>query len=326
MGEGAGAAVRPRPGGGAHAAVPAGRRRRRRRGRRGGAAVSAPEVSLEITPDGAGWTYSGLRVLTLAPGEEAVLETGGAETLVLPLAGSCAVTIEADGGTETFDLEGRPDVFSRVTDFAYAPREAALRVVSRDGGRFALPSARCERRLRPRYGPAEDVPVELRGAGRMARQVTNFCTPDAFEADRLIACEVLTPGGNWSSYPPHKHDEDTPDESVLEEIYYFEVADAPDGGPGMGYQRVYGSTDVLEEVRTGDAVLIPHGWHGPSMAVPGYDLYYLNVMAGPGERVWKICDDPAHAWIRGTWPDLPPDPRLPMTSAAGRRGHLEGER
>ena len=123
--------------------------------------------------------------------------------------------------------------------------------------------------------------MELRGAGRCSRQVNNFCTPAAFEADKLIACEVLTPGGNWSSYPPHKHDEARDGECELEEIYYFEVA-----GGGMGYQRVYGTEDrpidVLAEVRTDDVVLIPHGWHGPSMATPGYDLYYLNVMAGPG--------------------------------------------
>ncbi|WP_034483391.1 5-deoxy-glucuronate isomerase [Actinomadura oligospora] len=281
------------------------------------------EVSMEVTPQSAGWEYSGLRVVTLDAGEEVTLETGESETLVLPLAGSCVATIgvPADEIAVTFELQGRPDVFSRVTDFAYAPRDASIVLWSKDGGRFALPSARCERRLAPRYGPAGKVPVELRGAGQMSRQVNNFCTPEAFEADRLIACEVLTPGGNWSSYPPHKHDEHTEDESVLEEIYYFEVADAPHGGAGMGYQRVYGTTEVLEEVRTGDVVLIPHGWHGPSMAVPGHDLYYLNVMAGPGEeRAWKICDDPAHTWIRGTWADLPADPRLPMSSAAGPEG------
>ncbi|MDL4821686.1 5-deoxy-glucuronate isomerase [Actinomadura sp. OS1-43] len=279
---------------------------------------------MDIAPADAGWTYSGLRVLALGPGEETAVETGDAETLVLPLAGSCRVAVTVPGEPAvTFDLDGRADVFSRVTDFAYAPRDATVTVSSRDGGRFALPSARCERRLPPRYGPAGKVPVELRGAGRASRQVNNFCTPEAFEADRLIACEVLTPGGNWSSYPPHKHDEPTATESVLEEIYYFEVADGPDGRPGMGYQRVYGTADrpidVLEEVRTGDVVLIPHGWHGPSMATPGYDLYYLNVMAGPGEeRAWRICDDPAHAWVRGTWEEQPMDPRLPMTSAAGR--------
>jgi 5-deoxy-glucuronate isomerase len=145
--------------------------------------------------------------------------------------------------------------------------------------------------------------------------VHNFCTPEAFDADRLIACEVLTPAGNWSSYPPHKHDEDRPGESVLEEIYYFEVSAGPTG-PGLAYQRVYGHTgadvDVLAEVGTGDVVLVPRGWHGPSMAVPGYDLYYLNVMAGPGERAWRICDDPAHAWVRETWAAEPVDPRLPM--------------
>jgi 5-deoxy-glucuronate isomerase len=138
--------------------------------------------------------------------------------------------------------------------------------------------------------------------------------------------EVLTPGGNWSSYPPHKHDEEGPDESALEEVYYFEVAH---GGPG--YQRVYGSgpgreIDVCAEVSTGDVVLVPYGYHGPSMAAPGYDLYYMNVMGGPGERVWKFCDDPAHAWIRGTWDGIEIDPRLPMAGAGQQPGQQPGER
>ena len=265
-----------------------------------------------VTPESAGWSYSGLAVLDLGPGESAVWATGPAETLVMSLSGSCRVTCE---GT-TYHMHGRADVFSGPTDFVYVPRDAELTVTSDDGGRFALPSAVCERRLAVRYQPAGAVPVELRGAGAASRQVNNFCTPEAFEADALIACEVLTPGGNWSSYPPHKHDEATATESVLEEIYYFEVADGP-VGPGVAYQRVYGHgdhrIDVLAEVRTGDVVLIPYGWHGPSMAVPGYDLYYLNVMAGPGEeRAWRICDDPAHTWVRETWADQEVDPRLPF--------------
>jgi 5-deoxy-glucuronate isomerase len=274
--------------------------------------TAAGPYGLVVTPESAGWTYSGLRTLDL-DGEHA-FGTGDEEMLVLPLSGSCVV--ECDG--ETFELTGRKDVFSRVTDFAYVPRDATVRV--RGSGRFALPSARCENRLTPRYGPAEDVPVELRGAGVASRQVNNFCTPEAFpHADKLIACEVLTPGGCWSSYPPHKHDEERPGECVLEEIYYFEVA-----GGGMAYQRVYGTEerpiDVLAEVRTGDVVTIPHGWHGPSMATPGYDLYYLNVMAGPSpERAWLICDDPAHGWIRQTWDGQETDPRLPLTSAAEQR-------
>jgi len=270
--------------------------------------------SLLIAPESAGWDYSGLAVVELAPGEAFTWSTGPAETLVMSLSGSCAVTCE---GT-TYDVQGRRDVFSGPSDFVYVPRDAELTVTSDDGGRFALPSAVCDQRLPVRYQPADAVPVELRGAGTASRQVNNFCTPDAFEAVALIACEVLTPSGNWSSYPPHKHDEASADESVLEEIYYFEVADGP-AGPGLGYQRVYGhgdrEIDVLAEVRSGDVVLIPYGWHGPSMAVPGYDLYYLNVMAGPGdERAWRICDDPAHGWVRETWADQAVDPRLPFGS------------
>jgi len=271
--------------------------------------------SLVVTPESAGWGHSSLRLLELGAGESRTFETGEDEVLVLPLAGACRV--EVDG--EAFDLDGRADVFADVTDFAYAPRQATVTVTSAgSGARFAVPGARAARRLPARYGPASGVPVEIRGAGTSSRQVNNFCTPRAFEADALIACEVLTPGGNWSSYPPHKHDESRPgEESELEEIYYFEVARSPQGTPGIGFQRVYGTddrpVDVLEEVRTGDVILIPHGWHGPSMAAPGYDLYYLNVMAGPGtERAWLICDDPGHAWVRETWAHQATDPRLPF--------------
>lgn len=166
--------------------------------------------------------------------------------------------------------------------------------------------------------------TELRGAGVASRQVRNFGTPAVLEADSIIACEVLTPAGNWSSYPPHKHDEHKPGkESVLEEIYYFElqISDAaPEGVKGndpIGYQRVYGTEDrpidVLAEVRDGDVVLVPHGWHGPAMAPPGYDMYYLNVMAGPGtERQWLITDDPNHGWVRDLWATQQIDPRLPF--------------
>ena len=280
------------------------------------AGAPAPEpFTMLVTPETAAWTYSGLGVIDLSPGQRATVSTGLAEALVLPLHGGCDVTVDGS----TLSLHGRAGVFSAVSDFAYLPRESTATIFSPEGGRFALPSAVCTRTLPFRYGAAADVPVELRGAGRASRQVNNFCTPESFEADRLIACEVLTPAGNWSSYPPHKHDQDRPGESVLEEIYYFVVAAGP-AGPGIGYQRVYGhehaEIDVLAEVRDGDVVLIPHGWHGPSMAVPGYDLYYLNVMAGPGpERVWRICDDPAHAWVRESWAGQPMDGRLPMTSA-----------
>lgn len=279
----------------------------------------AGDYALAITPERAGWGYSSLNVLELAAGGSHAFDSGEDEWVVLPLSGSCVVA--CDG--EEFTLAGRRSVFTRVTDFAYVPRDATATVTSAEGGRFALCGARATRRLTARYGPAEGVPVELRGAGLASRQVNNFCRPDSFEADRMIAVEVLTPAGNWSSYPPHKHDEKRDGESQLEEIYYFESAaeaghaDRTDGA--VGYQRVYGSgpgreIDVCTEVRSGDAVLVPHGWHGPSMAAPGYHLYYLNVMAGPDEdRAWQICDDPAHGWVRDTWEGQAVDPRLPLT-------------
>jgi 5-deoxy-glucuronate isomerase len=282
---------------------------------RAGEAPVAP-FTLEISPKSAGWEHSGLRVLEVAAGQSVTFGTDGSETVVLSLGGSAEVTVDG----RTYEMEGRESVFSGPSDVVYAPRDAELSVYSEAGGRFALASARCDNQLAPAYLPKADVPVELRGAGHSSRQVNNFGIPGVLEADRLIACEVLTPGGNWSSWPPHKHDEEREGETALEEIYYFEVADGPKG-PGIGFQRVYGhdgaDIDITTEVRSGDAVLVPHGWHGPSIAAPGYDLYYLNVMAGPGdERAWLICDDPAHAWVRDTWVDQDVDPRLPMGGTA----------
>jgi 5-deoxy-glucuronate isomerase len=257
-------------------------------------------------------TYCGLRVLELQAGGADGFDTGEDELIVLPLAGGCSVA--CDG--ERFALAGREDVFSAVSDFVYVPRDARVEIASDRGGRFALPSARAVRRLDPRHVAAGSVPPALRGAGQASRQVNNFCSPEAFAADRLIAVEVLTPAGNWSSYPPHKHDEEIPGvETALEEIYYFEVA-----RDGFAYQRAYGpGIDICAEVRTGDTVLLPSGYHGPSMAAPGYDLYYLNVMAGPGERAWRFTDDPAHAWIRDTWAAQELDPRLPMARPAAEQ-------
>jgi 5-deoxy-glucuronate isomerase len=264
--------------------------------------------SVRITPEIARWGYSGLRVLDLTAGDTYEASTGGDEMVVLPLTGSC--TVDCDAGRAR--LAGRPDPFSAVTDCAYVPLGCGYSISTQVGGRFALACARAWNRLPFRYVAAGEVRVELRGAGACSRRVSNFATPDVLDADRLIACEVFTPAGNWSSFPPHKHDTEQPGESVLEEIYYFEVTAGP-AGPGLAYQQVYGTperpADVLTEVRSGDVVIIPYGWHGPSMAVPGYDLYYLNVMAGPGRREWLICDDPAHSWVREQWKDQQVDSR-----------------
>jgi 5-deoxy-glucuronate isomerase len=185
--------------------------------------------------------------------------------------------------------------------------------------------ARCTRRLEPRYGPAEDVPVEVRGSGQATRQVTNFGVPGVWDhADKLNACELITPGGNWSSYPPHKHDEASECEVVNEEIYYFRVAGRDGVTPsreGFGLHRTYTSDGELDEdvaVRDGDVFLIPRGYHGPCVAAPGYPMYYLNVLAGPAEeRSMAFCDDPAHSWIRDTWKSEELDPRCPVTDHEG---------
>ncbi|MEU5110410.1 5-deoxy-glucuronate isomerase [Streptomyces longwoodensis] len=256
-----------------------------------GCAADGP-YALDVGPERAGWAHSALRVVELEPGGTHTFASGDSEWIVLPLQGGC--TVRTDG--HEFQLLGRDSVFAGVSDFAYVPRDARVQIASGAGGRFALAGAKCERRLPARYGPAPEVPVERRGSGTCERHVRNFASADAFDCDKLIAVEVVTPGGNWSSYPPHKHDEHRPgEESRLEEIYYFEI----DGPGGFGYQRVFpsreGGADVLAEVRSSDAVLVPDGWHGPSIAQPGHDMYYLNVMAGPGAtREWRICFHPDH--------------------------------
>jgi 5-deoxy-glucuronate isomerase len=267
---------------------------------------------LTITPEGAGWGFTGLRVLSLEAGERRVMTLQGFEAALLPLSGACRVEV----ASKRFDLAGRTSVFSRVSDFIYLPTGSEAVIRSDGGGEFAVPMARAERRLEPVHVPAGAIQVEVRGGGMATRQINNFMAADAFEADRLIAVEVLTPDGNWSSFPPHKHDEHTDREVPLEEIYYFRIA----GHEGFGLHRTYtkdGEIDVTVTVRDGDAFLIPRGYHGPCIAEPGHTMYYLNVMAGPSERAWRVCMDPDHEWLLGYLADLGPDPRCPLTTAEG---------
>jgi 5-deoxy-glucuronate isomerase len=276
-----------------------------------------------VTPESAGWTYCGLQIVELAPGAERVLETGNDEFAVLPLAGS--VVVDVDG--RRFELEGRESVFARVCDWAYVPVDAEVRLSSAGGAELALASARAERRFEPARVRGADVPIEIRGAGQATRQVTNLMSPESFDgADRLICVEVLTPDGNWSSYPPHKHDDTEGSLASNEEIYYFRVGrtgSVATGDEGFALHRTYtadGSIDETVVVRDGDVFLVPRGYHGPCVAAPGYPLYYLNVMAGPNpERTMAIVDDPDYAWIRASWQGVPADPRCPMTTAEGAR-------
>ncbi len=277
------------------------------------------EFDVLLTPDDAGWSYSSLRVATLEAGESFEVAVEGEEFAVLPLAGS--LKVEADG--KRLDLSGRKSVFSSVADWVYVPMGSAFRLYSAHGCEVTLASARARKRYEVVHIDGRDVPVEIRGAGPATRQVNNFMAPGVFDgADRLICVEVLTPEGNWSSYPPHKHD-DSPECKVNnEEIYYFRIGKS--GGvetslDGFGMHRLYTADGVTDEnvvVSDGDVFCVPRGYHGPSIAAPGYPMYYLNVLAGPGDgRSMAFCDDPAHHWIRDAWEGMGADPRCPMTTA-----------
>lgn len=278
-----------------------------------------------------GWQHTGLGIVELDGRTPHRLTLTDREAIVIPLRGGVRVSTPA--GVVT--LAGRASVFDGPTDVGYLPPGSSAELTAADPSAeslvalaFAVIPDRHRSAAAPPDGaadgatpmliPAADVPVERRGAGQCSRLVRNFGTPDALpQARRIIACEVVTPAGNWSSYPPHKHDVERPgQETELEEIYYFDAcATDPRGGDPVGLQQVYASDDrpidVLTEVRPGDVVLVPYGWHGPAAALPGYDLYYLNVMAGPGpDRAWLISDDPNRGWIRDDWQRQGIDPRL----------------
>lgn len=273
-----------------------------------------------------GWRHTGLRVADLA-GDERVLPAGNIERMVVPLAGEAfEVEVEVGVDGEAATLAGRPSVFDGPADVLYAGVGTEVRV--RGVGRIAVAEAPASKRIASAVLRAGDVPVELRGGGASTRQVHNFGVPGALEAEKLIVCEVITPAGNWSSHPAHKHDEESPTESRLEEIYYFESAveraASPVAADPFGLFAAYaspaGAIDLTAVVRTGDVALVPFGYHGPAAAPPGYDLYYLNVMAGPDpERAWRITDDPAQAWVRDAWREQQLDPRLPYAREEGTR-------
>ena len=279
-----------------------------------------------------GWEHTGIRVARLNEGESIALEGTGVERLVIPLTGAFSVTHAAEGEDETVTrLNGRASVFDGPTDVLYLSSASTGSVTALNPGetRFLIATSPTDIVRPSSYMAVEDVPVELRGAGASSRQVHNFGRKESLDAARFIVVEVITPSENWSSYPPHKHDEHLPGhESELEEIYYFEIAPmkgAPEGvseehafGMFSTYSSPAGPIEIDSQVKTGDVALVPYGYHGPAVAAPGYDMYYLNVMAGPDpERSWLISDDPAHGWVRDTWEGQDLDPRLPFTPAEG---------
>jgi 5-deoxy-glucuronate isomerase len=248
---------------------------------------------VRVTPQSAGWEYVGFEVLGLEAGRSGSRGTGSEEVCLVPLSGKCNVLA---GDEEWKDLGGRESVFEGPPDALYLPPGTEYTLEASTELEIAVASAPAARGVGPmRIGP-EDIDVEIRGSGNMEREIRPILMEDR-GAERLLVVEVLTPNGHWSSYPPHKHDKDDPPrERYLEETYYHRIR--PD--KGFALQRVYTEDCSLDETLTfhdGDVVLVPKGYHVVS-APPGYDLYYLNVMAGP-VREWRIKNHPDHEWLLG---------------------------
>jgi 5-deoxy-glucuronate isomerase len=244
---------------------------------------------LAVTPESAGWRYVGFEVLELADGVVAERDTGEREVCVVVVTGT--VHVRSEHG-DWRDLGGRPDPWSGLPDAAYLPPDTSFSVTG--AGEVALCWAPAPNRgASARLLPGRDIQVEARGQGAHERFVRPILMGDR-EADSLLVCEVITPAGHWSSYPPHKHDrDDPPDETLLEETYYHRISPAK----GFALQRLYSDDHTLDETISfgdRDCVLVPRGYHTVS-APPGYELYYLNVMAGP-TRLWAVANDPDHEW------------------------------
>jgi 5-deoxy-glucuronate isomerase len=259
----------------------------------GGGTPEAGSV-IKVTPESAGWDYVGFEVFRLEDGQTLEQQTGEEEVCLVVLSGLCHVSA---GGDEWRNIGERESVFDGAPCALYLPPGKPYRVeAASEMLELAVTSAPAEGERAPRLILPEDIEVEMRGSGNMEREIRPILMEDR-PAERLLVVEVITPNGHWSSYPPHKHDrDDRPRETYLEETYYHRIR--PEGG--FAFQRVYTEDRSVDETMTfhdGDVVLVPRGYHAVSTP-PGYDLYYLNVMAGP-VREWKIKNDPEHEWLLG---------------------------
>ena len=258
----------------------------------------AVSTLIAVDPERAGWQFCSLTVVRLAAGATWQGATGQDEVALVPLSGNCTVTC---GGQE-WTIGGRSNIFDGPTSSLYLPIGSDYSVRAGETLELAICGSRADQPFPPRFIGADDVKIEIRGAGNAARQINHIIAPD-FPAQRLLVVEVFTPSGNWSSYPPHKHDvQQMPEEADLEEIYYYRI-NPPDG---FALQRLYtgdGRIDQAWTIRDGDLLLVPEGYHAFAVA-HGYTGYYLNILAGPDPvRTMQPADDPEYAWVRSTWSD-----------------------
>lgn len=239
-----------------------------------------------------------------ATGETFQAQTGKRELGIVLLGGACTVN-SSKGDFPSFGK--RANVFSGLPYTLYLPISTEFELKAETPCDVAFCYCRAEENHPAKLIRPEDIRVEIRGGANATRQINHMIEP-SFSAQRLLVCEVYTPSGNWSSYPPHKHDvHNPPGEVDLEEIYYYRI-DRPEG---YAIQRVYTRDrrlDATLTVRDGELVLIPEGYH-PVVAAHGYNVYYLNALAGSA-RSMAASDDPDYAWVRQTWTTR--DPRLPL--------------
>lgn len=272
---------------------------------------------LQVTPESAGWTYVGLTIEQIAPGENWNYSAELDEICIVPLRGSVLIT--SDQSEWTVSRPGT--MFDGKPTCLYLPVGSSFTAFSEEGAELAVTAARATRSFPPKLIEPGDIDVEIRGAGNAARQISHIVKPE-FPADNLLVVEVFTPSGNWSSFPPHKHDVSRmPEEAILEEIYYYRIH--PDDG--FALQRLYfadGSFDHAWTIHDGDLLLVPQGYHAFAVA-HGYTGYYLNILAGPEPvRTMQPADDPRYAWVRSTWND---DMNTGMASWQDIDDHINGD-
>lgn len=259
---------------------------------------------LVASPEAVGFEYLSFSILQLSAGDEFEGSTGEDEAGLVLLGGRCSVRSSA-GTWES--IGGRRDVFDGMPYAVYLPIDTEYTISAETGCEIALCSSHAEQSFPARLITPAEVEVEIRGGGNATRQINHILKPE-FQAHRLLLVEVYTPSGNWSSYPPHKHDvHNPPGEVDLEEIYYYKI----DRPGGYAIQRLYtsdGRIDTALTVRDGELVLVREGYH-PVVAAHGYNVYYLNALAGSAHSM-AASDDPQYAWVRPTWKDR--DPRVPL--------------
>jgi 5-deoxy-glucuronate isomerase len=276
-----------------------------------------PRVIVEVTPEMAGWEYVSFQVRQSLAGSSWSFATGDHEMAIVVLSGS--ITVESNRGRWSH-IGKRASVFHGLPSALYLSRQTSLTVHAERACEYAVALAPTDQDHEPRLITPREIEIEIRGSDHATRQI-NSIIPPGFPCQRLIIVEVYTPGGNWSSYPPHKHDVHKTDENGsvleadLEEIYFYKL----DRPKGFAVQRIYTDAesplqqvghpiDALLLARNNDVVLVPEGYH-PVSSPPGYTTYYLNVLAGSAQSLAN-SEDPHHVWVKETYQTR--DPRVPV--------------